>query len=331
MREVDSLNAWKYCVVGNIVKTHIDEDGVCRYGTPAFTGGTKVYLCGKLWNETSDTIEVLGLSRAKRWYVETVKTCLIEHVRWQRTFKPSALKMMDHWEHHTCWWHDTNEDKAAVKAFVKRWNEGDMSDPMDLILKLDDHCTGGTVDLAHAAAIAKQLDLNEPYAVSDDSDGDMPDQHTFLGRAVDLCNIDMVELLLECGADPNFTNEEKDIVLWDLQYFEEEDRECRLKIAQMLLEHGADPCIVSDGEDLFSYVLYAVFNDSYDEIWEYRSRFFILLVAYGGKCDRCEPKIIKPFDKSHMQQYRFGFLQHEDGYHLTGCIYDQNGDAVAYI
>lgn len=30
---------WTYCVVGNIRRTHFDEDGVLRYGTAAFTGG----------------------------------------------------------------------------------------------------------------------------------------------------------------------------------------------------------------------------------------------------------------------------------------------------
>ena len=37
---------WTYCVVGNIKKTHFDEDGMLRYGTAAFTGGTKVYISG---------------------------------------------------------------------------------------------------------------------------------------------------------------------------------------------------------------------------------------------------------------------------------------------
>ncbi len=39
---------WTYCVVGNIKKTHFDEDGVLRYGTAAFSGGAKVYLSGRI-------------------------------------------------------------------------------------------------------------------------------------------------------------------------------------------------------------------------------------------------------------------------------------------
>ncbi|MBP3447773.1 MAG: hypothetical protein J6K51_01990 [Clostridia bacterium] len=61
---------WKYCVVANIVKTRIDENGILRYGTPAFTGGSKVYLCGKIWNRNRNGISALGLNRGKRYFVE---------------------------------------------------------------------------------------------------------------------------------------------------------------------------------------------------------------------------------------------------------------------
>lgn len=39
--------AFKYCVVGNIVRERIDENGVLRHGTAAFKGGTRVYIEGK--------------------------------------------------------------------------------------------------------------------------------------------------------------------------------------------------------------------------------------------------------------------------------------------
>ena len=38
---------WKYCVVGNIVRERIDENGVFRRGTVAFKGGARVYIEGK--------------------------------------------------------------------------------------------------------------------------------------------------------------------------------------------------------------------------------------------------------------------------------------------
>ncbi len=34
----------KYCVIGNIVKEHIDEEGIVRHGTLPFPGGRKVYI-----------------------------------------------------------------------------------------------------------------------------------------------------------------------------------------------------------------------------------------------------------------------------------------------
>ena len=35
---------WRFGVVGNIVSERIDDEGILRYGTEAFTGGTKVYF-----------------------------------------------------------------------------------------------------------------------------------------------------------------------------------------------------------------------------------------------------------------------------------------------
>ena len=107
--------------------------------------------------------------------------------------------------------------------------------------------------------------------------------------------------------------------------------ETRLKIANLLLEYGANPCMIVEDEDLFSYVLYAVFNDDPGHLLDYRSRFFILLIAYGGKNNYCNPEIIKPFDKSNMLQYKFLHVPVGDGYHLTGAIVDANYEVVAKI
>ena len=60
---------WKYCVVGNITKSHSDENGIVRYGTPAFTGGTKVYLCGKYWDPSRKTIAAIGITKIGRAHV----------------------------------------------------------------------------------------------------------------------------------------------------------------------------------------------------------------------------------------------------------------------
>ena len=57
------IHKWKYCVVGNIVETRIDENGILRYGTAAFRGNTRVYLCGKHHDFRGKEIVVLGLTR----------------------------------------------------------------------------------------------------------------------------------------------------------------------------------------------------------------------------------------------------------------------------
>ena len=79
-------NLWRYAVAGNIKKTRIDENGIMRYGTAAFKGNTKVYLCGRLWDErlpdeNKTGISVLGLSRGGRYYVGFVPIELIENLR----------------------------------------------------------------------------------------------------------------------------------------------------------------------------------------------------------------------------------------------------------
>ena len=33
----------KYCVIGNIIREHLDEEGIIRYGTIKFPPGRKVY------------------------------------------------------------------------------------------------------------------------------------------------------------------------------------------------------------------------------------------------------------------------------------------------
>ncbi len=37
---MDSTKEWRFGVVGNIIRTHYDEEGILRYGTKAFSGGT---------------------------------------------------------------------------------------------------------------------------------------------------------------------------------------------------------------------------------------------------------------------------------------------------
>ncbi|MBQ7625307.1 MAG: hypothetical protein IJS65_08530 [Clostridia bacterium] len=113
---------WKYCVAGNIVKERYDENGVLRHGTPAFRGGTKVYLCGKRLPLSWNDIEVIGLTRGRRYDVVSVPLDHIENVRVSTVYKPRILKIMNDWEFKDDWWHDTPEDKKSAEAFVALWN-----------------------------------------------------------------------------------------------------------------------------------------------------------------------------------------------------------------
>lgn len=122
MNKENATIDWKYCVIGNIKKTHIDENGVLRCGTVAYPGGRKVYLCGKYWTNAQETITVIGLSRkGRRYRVEDVPVSLIENVRGKRVYKPKVLKIMDNFEFWDYWWGNSLEDRESVKAFIERW------------------------------------------------------------------------------------------------------------------------------------------------------------------------------------------------------------------
>ena len=104
---------WQFGVVGNIVKQHLDIEGVVRYGTKAFTGGTKVYIDGKGWNSDRDTVSVIGRNRFGRYVIESVPVSLIENVRTQRIYKPTVIEIMDYEEavEGWTWWKRTSADR----------------------------------------------------------------------------------------------------------------------------------------------------------------------------------------------------------------------------
>lgn len=198
-------------------------------------------------------------------------------------------------------------------------------------------CSDLCFDKEEARLLVGKLNLNVELANPRYSNS----RTTFLMEATRYANMEMVRLLLQNGADPNFILYAdkplwRENPFWDLQYNDfgetEEENEVGLKMAQLMLEYGANPNIALDDEDLFSYVCSAVFNDDdTPELWEYRSRFFILLIAYGGSSSYCNPKIILNFDKSNMKQYRFCCVPCDHGYHLTGEIIDRNHDIVATV
>lgn len=190
------------------------------------------------------------------------------------------------------------------------------------IRKLYYMCQDKDFSIESAEELIKGININDPF--NDPKCGSLT---TFLSEACLYTNLRMARLLLENGADPNYVLYAdrpgwRENPFWDLQYnvyydtfYEESDEnkkiadaadEDNLEIARLCLEYGANPCLKLEEEDLFSYVLYAILEDDDDfRLLEYRSRFLILLVAYGGKNEYYQPQILKPFDKSNMKQYEF--------------------------
>ncbi len=114
---------WTYCVVGNIKKTHFDEDDILRYGTAAFPGGTKVYLGGRIWDRTYDHIDALGLNRHRKLQVVWTDISQIENIRCQKVFQRSVLDIMDNFEFCDQWWGKSKAEKADAEAFVEWWKQ----------------------------------------------------------------------------------------------------------------------------------------------------------------------------------------------------------------
>lgn len=207
----------------------------------------------------------------------------------------------------------------------------------DNINKLFGMCKDVNFDKDSAIEIIKKVDLNKDYKHPNLSNL----TETFLLEACTYANIEMVKLLLENGADPNYIICEdeylwQDNAFWDMQYYisdEPEEYEMGLEIAQLMLEYGASPSVSVSGEDLFTYVCDMVFNDDHsdDLQLEYRQRFFILLIAYGGSNEYCKPQIIGEFDKTNMAQYHFDHVLCGDYYHMTGEICDKEGNVIATV
>lgn len=120
---VPPLREWRYGVVGNITKTHYDAQGILRYSTSAFCGGTKVYLYGKYWTRERGTIGVIGLSRSKRFIFTDVAPELIENVRCTKVYKPSVLELMGNCEYSDYWWDNSVAAMKETKRFVEEWNK----------------------------------------------------------------------------------------------------------------------------------------------------------------------------------------------------------------
>ena len=118
----DSAKDWQFGVVANISHSHLDENGVIRYGTKSFVGGTKVYL-PKSWIKGYPSIGVIGLNRFKRFAMEYVPVGLLENVRVKKVYKPRVMRVMAHYSFldGVEWWDNTVADRKDAEQFVKEW------------------------------------------------------------------------------------------------------------------------------------------------------------------------------------------------------------------
>ena len=114
---------WRFGVVGNIVKKRIDDEGILRYGTKAFTGGTKVYIHGNTWSPGKRELSVISRNRFGRYVHESVPVDSVENIRCQRIYKPAVLEIIDYDQavEGSSWWGRTASDRRESEAFVKAW------------------------------------------------------------------------------------------------------------------------------------------------------------------------------------------------------------------
>ena len=120
------LERWRFGVVGNITHEHIGEDGNKYYGTREFSGGTKVYIDGKNWNNyPRSEIVVIGLNRFKKYEIVAVPPSLIENVRFQVFRLPIVLRILDSIEDTDGWhwWGRLSVDKREAKDFALSWKK----------------------------------------------------------------------------------------------------------------------------------------------------------------------------------------------------------------
>ncbi len=162
---------------------------------------------------------------------------------------------------------------------------------------------------------------------------------TYLYEAVGESNLTAVRVLLDNGADPNFSNTDLfgDCPLWVLQYCDTnyDNPKIRYQIAKEFFRHGADPNLTPDGEveSLYDYVLFKVFDgDIVGSEFDYLLSFFKLLIAYGGggKGYR-KPILSEEIDKDRIDDYQIELEMCDDNYHIKGYVVNPEGERIGEL
>lgn len=199
-------------------------------------------------------------------------------------------------------------------------------------IELLEMCRTMTCDPIVAEALLSGIDVNARFSARLSSAYWY--RTTLLAEAACAANVEMVQLLLKRGADPNLIPEEEPI-LYMLEYPEGEDYpdydKRRLEIVEILLQNGADPMVKWDSESLLDDVCYEVFNHFISHYHTtYLRRLLLLLILYGGTSDYCYVRQYRPFDLSDTTRYQIFMIETENG-KLLGGIQDDAGEVVAHF
>ena len=116
----DSDPEWRWCLVGNIVKTHpYGESKEERQGTKQFAPGAKVYCAPSHWGDGYERIVVIGHPRHGKHLIQIVMpTERIENFRAQKVYKPAVLSLMRQgiWR----WWDNSDSDYETITSLARQ-------------------------------------------------------------------------------------------------------------------------------------------------------------------------------------------------------------------
>ncbi len=100
---------WKYCVVGNIAKEHINTNGNTGTRTITFPEGRKVYISRDFWR-APDEVTAMGLDQSNSKYVlQRIPLNHLENIRCQKVSDPSITELMHNDTGYDClWWKNTS-------------------------------------------------------------------------------------------------------------------------------------------------------------------------------------------------------------------------------
>ena len=106
---------YRWCVVGNIIETRIDEEtGTVYHGTKLFPPKGRVYIYPDQGDDL-DEVSIIGRARKSHTLAEDVVPLkFIEDLRIQKEYHPYILDYMDH---HSFLWY-TNSKADAMKAHM---------------------------------------------------------------------------------------------------------------------------------------------------------------------------------------------------------------------